>query len=196
MVQDRPPKDQRGVSENDSFLYIAQHLRGKGIPVPEIYHHVKERGWFLLEDLGDLHLQTAVTKVRGDRGKLKEVYQKVIDLLIVVQVEGRKGFDPSRTHSAPYDPDFMLVWESGYFHFAFLVGYLGLSIPDDVAVIGFDNQEIIAAHLYPTLTTMELPHYSMGEWAANKLINLIEEKDDDPLVQHRIECRLVARKSA
>jgi len=131
MVQDRPPKDQRGVSENDSFLYIAQHLRKKGIPVPEIYSYEKERGWFLLEDLGDLHLQAEVMRVRGDQQSLKEIYQRVIDLLTLIQVEGRKGFDPARTHNPPYDEGFMLAWESGYFHFAFLVGYLGLSIPDE-----------------------------------------------------------------
>ena len=72
---------------------------------------------------------------------------------------------------------------------------LGLSIPGDVAVVGFDNQELIAAHLYPPLTTMELPHYRMGEWAANKLIALIEGEDDAPLIQQTIECPLIERKS-
>src|SRR5687767_11646094 len=47
---------------------------------------------------------------------------------------------------------------------------LALRIPDDVAVMGFDNQEIIAVHLYPSLSTMELPHYEMGSWAAQHLL--------------------------
>jgi LacI family transcriptional regulator len=72
---------------------------------------------------------------------------------------------------------------------------IGLSIPDDVAIIGFDNQELIAAHLFPPLTTMELPHYAMGEWAANKLINIVEGNHTDPLEQHTIECPLIERKS-
>ena len=132
MVHERPSTDQRGVTENDSFLYIARHLRKKGVPVPEVYHHDLKRGWFIMEDLGDRHLQTEVLRIKGDRGQLIETYQKIIDLLILIQVEGRKGFDLNRTHNAPYDQGFMLAWESGYFHFAFLVGYLGLDIPDEV----------------------------------------------------------------
>ena len=72
---------------------------------------------------------------------------------------------------------------------------LGLDIPKDVAVMGFDNQELISARLYPPLSTMELPHYRMGEWAANKLIKLINGEDDNLLIQHKLGCPLVERKS-
>jgi aminoglycoside/choline kinase family phosphotransferase len=130
MINSQPPQDQRGVTENDSFLYIARHLRSQGAPVPAIYHHDREKGWFLMEDLGDCHLQTEVLGMKGDRRRIIETYQLVIDVLAMIQVEGRKGFDPARIHNAPYDRGFMLAWESGYFHRAFLKGYLGLDIPD------------------------------------------------------------------
>ena len=38
----------------------------------------------------------------------------------------------------------------------------GLPIPPDVAVVGFDNQELIAAYLRPKLTTVALPFQEMG----------------------------------
>jgi LacI family transcriptional regulator len=70
---------------------------------------------------------------------------------------------------------------------------LGLRIPDDVAVVGFDNQIGIADGLYPPLTTVQLPHYEMGQWAVQYLMS-----DKDPLappIQHLIDCPLVERES-
>ena len=72
---------------------------------------------------------------------------------------------------------------------------LNLRVPDDVAVIGFDNQEIIAGHLFPPLSTMELPHYKMGAWAVNQLIQISEGKTRAGPIQHKIRCELVERAS-
>jgi LacI family transcriptional regulator len=72
---------------------------------------------------------------------------------------------------------------------------LGLSIPEDMAVIGFDNQEIIAANLHPALTTMELPHYRMGKWAVAELLRLMAQEERAAPVQHKIDCPLIRRES-
>jgi LacI family transcriptional regulator len=72
---------------------------------------------------------------------------------------------------------------------------LNLAIPKDVAVIGFDNQEIIAAHLNPALSTMELPHYQMGQWAINYLLEHIGREADAQPIQHAIECPYIERAS-
>ncbi|MBM0227401.1 substrate-binding domain-containing protein [Micromonospora sp. ATA51] len=52
---------------------------------------------------------------------------------------------------------------------------LGLRIPDDLSVIGFDNQELIAEGLYPGLTTVALPHYEMGAWAVETMVDLLDQ---------------------
>ena len=73
---------------------------------------------------------------------------------------------------------------------------LKLSVPDDVAVIGFDNQEGIAAHLRPGLTTMELPYYEMGQWAVDFLIEHEERRASriEP-VRAKLACYLIERAS-
>jgi LacI family transcriptional regulator len=70
---------------------------------------------------------------------------------------------------------------------------LKLSIPQDVAVIGFDNQEIIAAALHPGLSTMQLPHYQMGQWAINYLF--AEALEGKPAVHAVLECPYIERES-
>lgn len=72
---------------------------------------------------------------------------------------------------------------------------LGLAIPGDIAIVGFDNHELIAAELYPPLTSMELPHYAMGQWAVQYLLDHADSSPVPP-VQHTIPCRLVERESA
>ena len=75
---------------------------------------------------------------------------------------------------------------------------LGLSIPADLSVVGFDDQELIAANLYPGLTTVALPHYEMGAWATENLIDAIEGKTDLGLMALHptiLDCPLVARDS-
>jgi LacI family transcriptional regulator len=71
---------------------------------------------------------------------------------------------------------------------------LGLSIPDDVAIVGFDNLEVIAAHLRPQLTTIELPHYAMGQWAIQYLFDHADGSHLDS-IQQTIACPLIERAS-
>lgn len=76
---------------------------------------------------------------------------------------------------------------------------LGLAIPDDVAVVGFDNQQLIAAELIPGLTTMALPHYEMGQWAVQHLLELIEHPEKHKGVQppqQMFDCPIIIRESA
>lgn len=70
---------------------------------------------------------------------------------------------------------------------------LGISIPGEVAVMGFDNHELIAAQLTPPLSSIELPHYGMGKWAVEYLL----EHSSKPLppVQHALACPYIERQS-
>jgi LacI family transcriptional regulator len=68
----------------------------------------------------------------------------------------------------------------------------GLRIPQDVAVVGFDNLELIATYLEPTLSTMALPHEAMGRWAVQHLRSL---READAPVHAVLECPYVERES-
>ena len=70
---------------------------------------------------------------------------------------------------------------------------LGLRIPQDVAVVGYDDREI-ARHMHPPLSTVVLPHYAMGITAAELLIELVEHSTIRP--RHvKANCPVVSRES-
>lgn len=46
----------------------------------------------------------------------------------------------------------------------------GLSVPGDVSVVGYDDQEGLADQLSPALTTVSIPHYEMGRAAVAALM--------------------------
>ncbi|MDF3143440.1 MULTISPECIES: LacI family DNA-binding transcriptional regulator [unclassified Streptomyces] len=74
---------------------------------------------------------------------------------------------------------------------------LGLSIPGDLSVIGFDNQELVCEVVHPALSTVQLPHYEMGARAVAQLLALTKTpgRPPGPDSQEMLLCPLVARAS-
>ena len=70
----------------------------------------------------------------------------------------------------------------------------GLSIPGDVAVVGFDNQELIAAYLRPRLTTIALPFQEMGARGVDMLAALTTGQSI-ATQQVTFDCPLIQRSS-
>jgi LacI family transcriptional regulator len=69
-------------------------------------------------------------------------------------------------------------------------------IPEDVAVIGFDNYDLISANLHPKLTTMQLPHHEMGRWAVETVLQIAQGTGEKGTAsQVMLPCPLVMRKS-
>lgn len=70
----------------------------------------------------------------------------------------------------------------------------GLTIPDDISIIGYDDQDQIAPWLDPPLTTVQLPHEAMGRWAVEHLLGVLSGATVGPR-HERLECPLVVRDS-
>jgi LacI family transcriptional regulator len=69
----------------------------------------------------------------------------------------------------------------------------GLSIPGHVAVIGFDNQIIIAEQLRPALTTVALPFEEMGARSVALLVAALANEEIPPVTV--LDCQLIGRES-
>lgn len=72
---------------------------------------------------------------------------------------------------------------------------LGLRVPDDLSIIGFDDQPFIADSLLPGLTTVRLPHRDMGTWAARQAITRLRGEAPSGPVSTQMACPLVERGS-
>ncbi|WP_328869037.1 LacI family DNA-binding transcriptional regulator [Streptomyces sp. NBC_00287] len=72
---------------------------------------------------------------------------------------------------------------------------LGITIPGDLSIVGYDDQEHMAAFLAPPLTTVSLPHRAMGEAAARLLLDAIETGRTPPATTRRLACEVVTRAS-
>ncbi len=73
----------------------------------------------------------------------------------------------------------------------------GLTIPQDIAVVGFSNNPI-STFLSPPLTTVEQPAYEMGKKAAHLLLEQINQKKTSERTIHKeiLPVRLIVRGSA
>lgn len=77
----------------------------------------------------------------------------------------------------------------------------GQRVPDDISVVGFDNQEVISAHLHPALTTVGLPQYDLGRLGIRALMARGDDSTNHPaagsggLEPQLVPCPLVVRDS-
>jgi LacI family transcriptional regulator len=69
----------------------------------------------------------------------------------------------------------------------------GVRIPDDIALIGFDNWESMAAETQPPLTSVDPELADLGRLAAQKLLAIVEGDTTGGLIRH--PCGLVERES-
>lgn len=68
---------------------------------------------------------------------------------------------------------------------------IGLRVPDDVSIVGYDDQEKFAGSMHPRLTTVRLPHYEIGRRAADVIMG---EPAAKPLTE-TVSCDLILRDS-
>lgn len=113
----------------------------------------RERGFVDAIEAAGLKVDRTLVK-RGD-GDAETAYQ-----------HARRLLDRQRPPTALFCGNDRTAW--GAYQAA---ADLGLRIPADVSVIGFDNQELIAGHLRPGLTTLALPFAEMGRHGVARLLS-------------------------
>lgn len=71
----------------------------------------------------------------------------------------------------------------------------GVSVPEEVSVVGYDDHRLISETLYPPLTTAELPYSAMGARAAQVLLDLLSDPDSKTSDTIRVSGQVIPRGS-
>src|SRR5690349_14167505 len=163
-----------------------------------VVRHLVERGHTRIAHLaGPLTLSTGNTRHRAflaasKAAGIKADFRSVVACGAFSEEEGKRGFFElwrrDRSFTAVAAGNDLLAL--GCYDAA---RELGLRVPHDVAVTGFNDMPFVDK-LQPPLTTVRIPHYRMGEEAARTLLDRLH--DSAAAVEHvRLRPELIVRGS-
>jgi len=132
-----PRKNRTELDENDSYFLIGRHLWRHNLPVPRILWADLQLGHFLLDDLGDYHLQRHVKRGRID---VVHIYRRVVRLLVKLHRSVATDFQMDFCFDTDlYNPSFVYQRELEYFRNSFLNDCLGMGIGEEDLRSDFEN---------------------------------------------------------
>jgi LacI family transcriptional regulator len=119
------------------------------------------------------------------------------DLVVAVTTDARAGYRAATALlERPDRPTALFCFNDRLAMGAYrAAAELGLRVPAQLSIVGFDNQEIIADGLHPGLTTVALPHYEMGAWAVSTMIDIVEGQSHVDAPHVTMPCPLIERDS-
>ena len=146
---------------------------------------------------GNLHFQTAIERLEGYKETLSQHGLPIEEELIAWgDFQHKSGYDgmkqllklPNRPTAVFASNDMTAI---GALQAA---GEAGLSVPRDMAVVGYDDITF-ASMIHPQLTTIRQPLFEMGTLAAEGLIDRIKKGDEAAPFKKLLPLELVVRQS-
>lgn len=118
LLDDRPAKVFEEATNLEApselpFVNVHHFLRGLDLPVPEIHVYDEERGLLLLEDLGDVMLESVVRQ--GDNARVRALYEKAVRMLADMHVRGTQARDETCYAFRQRFNTELLVWEFDHY---------------------------------------------------------------------------------
>ncbi len=123
------PDKNSGLSQNNSFSLIQQHLNKLNFPVPGyLGDRAADDALYLIEDLGDTTLYDLV-KTQGWNKRTVAYYREALKLLLKLQINAAPGFSPDWAYAGGfYDYELIVNRELNYFLKEFVSNYCRIEI--------------------------------------------------------------------
>lgn len=145
---------------------------------------------------GNFYNQVTLDRIEGYKKALREAKIDYSDELVLSGNYVCEGGYEMMKNILKYHPQCTAVFaasDSMAFGALQAIAEAGLSVPDDIAVIGFDNLEF-SSLTNPPLTTVHQPRYEMGMKSLELLVELLRNQKDNG-VKICLNPELVIRKS-
>ncbi len=129
--------------------------------------------------LGYKHISTFYERLEGYKKALMEANLPIDDTLIKFGKPSKdSGFKLTMELLNMPNPPTAIFGGNNFISIGVMIAIreLGLKIPDDISLVSFDDIEVMS-QVYPFLTVISQPAYSMGVIATELLIRRIEDKD-------------------
>ena len=138
------------LGENEAFVAIAQQMRLKGLPVPEVYAVSADGMCYLQEDLGDTSLFDLIAEAhkRGGYDEADmELLRQVMRLLPDVQWRTAEQFDFTHCYPSAELNRRGIQWDLHYFKYCFLKA-TGLEFEEENLEDDFDRMSEVLLQEY------------------------------------------------
>lgn len=108
------------VKENESFIYLTEHLHQRDISVPRVLGVSNCRKYYLQSDLGTLSLYDKITDVNSDNLEVQNLIGQAISSLARFNILGFDGIDVSKLYPISHFDIKSVMWDLYYFKYCFL----------------------------------------------------------------------------
>lgn len=140
--------------------------------------------------------QVGLNRFEGYKQALKESGLPFDEKLIFSgDFKMNDGYDAARYFMQQTNPPDAIMAATDYMAIGALnyLNEMGISVPEQVAVVGFDNLAR-STETQPTLSTIELPLKQLATNAIEALIHQIE--NDKTIIQQVFDCKFIVRQSS
>lgn len=147
--------------------------------------------------LGRKELNIYGQRFEGYKAALKDAGIEFDEQLIILETSGDSGLYQAITELLQKDSNIDAIFATND-HKAIItmkaISDLGLKIPKDISVLGFDNIKL-STMLNPPLSTVSQPFYEMGSLAAKKIYDIINKQGSEKPVVDVLNTEIIIRKS-
>jgi len=145
---------------------------------------------------GPQHIFTSRNRLRGYMDALRRHNQPILESYIVHShyISNRVEESTRYLINLPQPPDAVFaINDYTAIEMMHVIKKSGLRIPDDIAILGFNNEQM-CNFVEPSLSSIDHPAHDMGAAAAEILINHIRHQELLP-EKRLIKCKLIPRES-